>query len=177
MSANRKTIIVLVLLALTAAFSTASNTTYYGKQSSRAAPINFVGTFYGENSRTITYHSDGTMSLVLADMFSDDPTLISAGRRQTPFLGVWRKVDVNKIRVTSLSFVTEAFGHRYGPDGLILKTKWLAIFDDPVKGISPSYTAVNVVVEVFSPDQNPTSDEPVIVVPLPNSRAYRLKAE
>ena len=139
--------------------------------------MKILGTFYGERSRVITYHSDGTMTLVSADMFSDDPELVTAGRRSTPFLGVWRKVGENKIQVTSLSFVTEAFGHNYHPDGFILKTVWVAVFDEPVNGVSPGYMAVNTVAEVFLPDQNPTSDDPISVLPVAETRAHRLVAE
>jgi hypothetical protein len=175
MFANRKTLITLVFLTFTAAFAAAPMAA--DDSSSRATPMKFVGTFYGDNSRIITYNSDGTASLVLADMFTEDLLTPSAGRKTTPMLGVWRKVDNNKIQVTTLSFATEQSGHNYNANGFIFKTKWLAIFDEPVKGVSPGYTAVNIVVEGFLPFQNPITDVPAFVVPQPDGRADRLKAE
>ena len=139
--------------------------------------MKFVGTFYGDSSRIITYNSDGTASLVLADMFTEDASSPSAGRKTTPMMGVWRKAGDNQIQVTMLSFATEQFGHNYNANGCIFKTKWLAIFDEPVKGVSPGYTAVNIVVEGFLPFQNPITDVPAFVVPQPDGRADRLKAE
>lgn len=64
-------------------------------------------------------------------------------------MGVWRKVDSNKIQVTTLSFATEQLGHNFNANAFIFKTKWLAIFDDPVRGVSPGYTAVNILIEGF----------------------------
>lgn len=171
---NRKTFTALMLLAITTAFSTIS---IADGNSSRAAPSKFVGTFYGGKGKTITHHADGTMSLVDANMFSDDPVLATGGRRSTPFQGVWRKVGKNSIQVTSLSFVTEIAGHRYLPDGFIVKVSWLATFDDPVKGISPGYTSTNVVSEIFYPTQNPITDDPILIVDQPDGRGYRLIAE
>jgi hypothetical protein len=175
MFVHRKTLVTLVLLAFTAAFATAPMAA--NDSSSRATPMKFVGTFYGDNSRIITYNSDGTASLVIANMFTEDLTTLSAGRKSTPMMGVWRKVDDNKIQVTTLNFSMEQLGHNYNENGFIFKTKWLAIFDDPVKGVSPGYTAVNIVVEGFLPGQNPTTAEPAFVFPVPDGRADRLEVE
>ena len=169
----QKTLITLVLLVFTAAFATAP----MADNSSRAAPSKFVGTFYGEAGRVTTIHSDGTVSLVFSDMFNGAPDTGLADRRTTPLLGVWRKVDANKIQVTTLSFTTELFGDNYNPDGFILQAKWLSIYDDPVQGVSPSYNSVNVVAEVFFPDQNPITDDPIAVLAQPDARAHRLTAE
>ena len=172
----QKTLITLMLLVFTAAFAAAPMAD--NGNSSRATPMKFVGTFYGEGSRVITYHSDGTVSLVNADMFSDDPNLETGGRRSTPFLGVWQKVDDDTIKATTLSFLTEIAGHNYDPDGVIVKTSWLARYDDPVNGVSPGYTTVgDGLVEVFLPDQNPTSDEPILVVTVPPGRGDRLNVD
>jgi hypothetical protein len=175
MFSNGKTLIVIVLLSFTATLAIAP--TAMGDNSSRAAPAKFVGTFYGDNDRIITYHSDGTLSLVSANMFSDDPAAETAGRKLTPFLGVWKKVGENTIQVSSLSFTTELFGHNFNPNGFIFKTKWLAIYDDAVNGVSPGYTAVNIVVELFLPGQNPIIEAPIQIVPIPDSRAQRLTVE
>jgi hypothetical protein len=176
MYAIQKTLITLMLLVFTAAFATAPMAE--NGNSSRATPMKFVGTFYGEDSRIVSYHSDGTLSLVNANMFSDDPNSVTAGRRSTPQLGVWRKVDKNTIKATSLSFIMEIGSHNYDPSGLIVKTTWLAIFDDRVNGVFSGNTAVNITAEIFLPSQNPTSDdEPVAVVTLPDSRGYRLTVE
>jgi hypothetical protein len=175
MLSNGKTLIAIVLLAFTANLALAP--TAMGDNSSRAAPAKFVGTFYGENDRIITYHSDGTVSLVDSQMFSDDVTNTAGGRKTTPFLGVWKKVGDNMIQVTTLSFATEPTGHNYLPGGLTFKTKWRAIFDEAVNGVSPGYLAVDIVAEVFLPGQNPISDEPFAVVPVQDARSYRLTVE
>ena len=176
MYAIQKTLITIMLLVFTAAFATAQMAD--NGNSSRATPMKFVGTFYAENSRIVTYHSDGTVTLVNANMFSDDPNLETAGRRSTPFLGVWQKVGENTIQATTLSFATEIAGHNYDPDGFIVKTKWLAIHDDLVNGLSPGYNGVgDALVEIFLPNQNPIFDEPIAVITLPPGRADRLYAE
>jgi hypothetical protein len=132
--------------------------------SSHATPKKFVGTFYTE-STIITYHADGTVQQVVAAMFSDDPSDATNGRKFTPFLGAWKKVGENTIRATHLTFGTEQFGHNYPPDnGVIVKTTWMATFDDAVNGVSPGYTIDNLVSEVFFPGQNPATDEPFAVV-------------
>ena len=170
-----KTLSTIMLLVVTAAFATAPMAE--DGNSSKASPQKFVGTFYGENGRTISYHSDGTMSLVDANMFSDDPNLLTAGRRTTPFLGVWKKVGPNTIRVTSLNFATEIAGHDYIPAGFTLKTSWTAVYDAPVEGLSPGYTATEVMVEAFLVGTNPITDGSVAVLALPDSRAERLNAQ
>ena len=177
MQANHKTVIALILLAATAVFSTASISTNYGGKSSKATPIKFVGTYYGVDDRVYSFHSGGTLTLVGANMFTDDPGQLTEGRKSTPFLGIWRKVGANKIEAVSLSFLTEAFGHNYGDAGLIAKTTWVAIFDKPVNGVSPGYTSFDVVVEVFLPDQNPLTDDPLLEFTLPGARADRLTFE
>jgi hypothetical protein len=168
-----KTLITLMLLVFTAAFATAPMAG--NDNSSRATPMKFVGTFYAPAGRTISYHSDGTLSVVNATMFNGDDEL--ADRRTTPFLGVWRKVDDNKIQATALFFTTEAFGDNYSPDGFILKSTWLATYDDMVRGVSPGYNVVDIETEVFFPDQNPITDDPIQVSVIPGGRADRLTAE
>jgi hypothetical protein len=176
MYAIQKTLITLMLLVFTAAFATAPMAG--NGHSSRATPMKFVGTFYAEDGRVITYHSGGTVSLVNANMFSDDPNLETAGRRSTPALGVWKKVGKNTIQATTLSFATEIAGYNYDPDGFIIKSTWLAIYDDKVNGVSPGYNVVgDILVEIFSPSQNPTSDEPIVVITLLSGRADRLNLE
>ena len=169
----QKTLITLMLLVFTAAFATAPMAG--NGNSSRATPMKFVGTFYAPAGRTISYHSDGTLSVVNATMFNGDAEL--ADRRATPLLGVWRKVDDNKIQATALSFTTEAFGNNYRPDGFILKSTWLATYDEPVQGVSPGYNTGDIVTEVFFPDQNPITDDPILVNVLPGGRADRLNVE
>lgn len=172
---TRNKVFAFLALAFTAAFAAAPSA--LGDSVSRATPLKFAGTFFGDNSRIITYNADGTVFLVLADMFTEDVTTPSAGRKTTPQQGVWRKVGANTIQVTTLSFATEQLGHNYNANGFILKTKWLAIFDDPVKGVSPGYTAVNIVAEGFLPGQNPITDSPAFELQLPDGRAERLPAE
>jgi hypothetical protein len=172
MRINGKTLPKIMLLLFSVAFATAPMAS--DGNSSKASPQKFVGTFYGESSRTITYHSDGTMSLVDANMFSDDPNLLTAGRRTTPFQGVWKKVGHNSIRVTTLNFATEIAGHNYISDGFTLKTSWTAVYDAPVNGSSPGYTATEVTVEGFAVGANPITGESVFVLSLPDTRADRL---
>ncbi|MEH6617658.1 MAG: hypothetical protein V7699_07445 [Porticoccus sp.] len=179
MFANRKTIIALLLLAVTAALSTASISTNYGEKSSQAAPALFQGTYYTVNDGTIggtiTFHSDGTVSSIVADMFG-----FAEGRqfrRSTPSQGVWRKVNNNSIQVTTTVFFTEQNGDHYDPDGLIVKVKFLAVFDDPVKGITPGYKSRNLVAEVFVSSQNPNTDTPVSIIELFGNEGFRLEGE
>ena len=123
--------------------------------------MKFVGTFFADNGRLIcTYNSDGTVFLVVADMFTEDLNTLTAGRKTTPWQGGWRKVGDNEIQITLLSFATEPLGHNYNANGVIFKTKWLATFDDPVKGVSHGYTVTNAVLEVYDPGQNPTAEAP-----------------
>jgi hypothetical protein len=159
----------LMLLVFAAAFATAPMAT--ADNSSQAAPSKFVGTFYVESGGVTTIHSDGTVSVVLADMFN------AADRRATPSQGVWRKVGHNKIQVTTIAFITEAFGDNYRPNGFTVKSTWLSTFDDPVQGVSPGYNTVFIAVELFLPDQNPITDDPVAVVARPDTRGYRLTVE
>ena len=173
---NRNSLIALVFLIFAVAFTTAPEA--LGGNSSRATPMKFVGTFVADSGRLIcTYNSDGTVFLVTADMFTEDMNAPTGGRKTTPWQGAWRKVGDNKIQVTLLSFATEPFGHNYNANGLIFKTKWLAEFDDPVKGVSPGYTVTNVVLEGYLPNQNPNTDTPVFSDYLPDGSAYRLLAE
>jgi hypothetical protein len=161
------------LLVIAVLFTTAP--VALGDNSSRATPMKFVGTFYGLEGRVVTYGADGTVSLVNANMFSDDPNLLTAGRRTTPFLGVWRKVGNDTIEATTLSFMTEVAGFDYEDDGFIIKTTWQAKYDDPVNGVSPGYTGLgDIVVEGFTPGQNPVSDTPLFVITLPPANAVRL---
>ena len=106
-----------------------------GANSSRAKPMKFVGTYFAESGRLIcTYNADGTVFLVSADMFTEDVNAPTAARKTTPWQGGWRKVGNNQIQVTLWSFATEPFGHNYNANGVIFRTKWLATFDEAVKG-------------------------------------------
>ena len=73
-------------------------------------------------------------------MFNDDINAPTGWRKTTPWQGVWRKMGNNRIQVTLLSFAMEPFGHNYKASGLMFKTRWLAEFDDSVKGVSAGYT-------------------------------------
>ena len=179
MLASRTAVLTLVLLAATAIFSTASISKNYGEKSSQAAPAKFDGTYYtileeGVVGGVVTFHSDGTVSSLVADMFSNDPAGQRQGSRSTPSQGLWRKVGNNEIKITTTFFFTEQFGDNYNPGGFVVNVQYLAVFDDPIKGVSPGYTSYNGVAELFLPNQNPNTDTPVLVVPLTDSTAYRM---
>jgi len=174
MHTNRTTILALVLLGFTTIFSIVSTADDNNVFRSKAKYMNYVGTYYGEDGSIMTYHSDGTATGTDANMFTEDPSNRLLGRKTTPYLGAWKMVDQNVMLVTVLAFATEQFGHNYSPDGLIYKIKWLAVFDDPAKGPSPSYTIDKLTVEVFLVGQNPITDEPAAVVESPGTRSYRL---
>lgn len=111
-------------------------------------------------------------------MFSDDLNGDYMGRRETPRQGVWRKVGDNKLRITQLAFLTGVQSHDYSPDGVIMKISWLMVFDKLAKGVSMSYTASKILIEIFLPNQNPTTDEPVQVFEAPGGgKGYRLLAK
>jgi hypothetical protein len=172
MSTNNKTIIALVLLAVTAAFSTASVSTNYG------TPGKFQGTYYNSPdgrgvTGVITIHADGTVSSVLGDMFAFSAA--RDNRRSTPARGVWRKVGTNKIRVTIAFFLTEQFGDAYSEGGVIARVSFLAEFNRPEKGRYPGYTTTDVVAEAFLPTQNPNTDAPISVMHLGDGMAYRME--
>jgi hypothetical protein len=180
MSANRKTVVALVLLAITAAFSTASISTNYGNDPAKVSPVSFVGTYYtSRDEATIggmtTFHSDGTVSGVTADMFSFADE--QGNRRTTPLLGVWRKTGHHKIQVTSTFFMTEEFGDNYNPGGLVVRISYLAVFDKTVKGLARGYEVRNLVAEAFLPTQNPNTDTPVAVIELAGGGGFRIRAE
>ena len=139
--------------------------------------MKYVGTYYSDNGQMVTLHSDGTQTTLSASMFSDDPT-VRGGRRTTIAQGVWRKVGKNEIQITNIRFYTESFGHNYQPNGVILKATFVAVFDKLVQGQFPGFTVGNVLIELFQPDQNPVTDEPVGEVTLTDGyRAYRLETE
>jgi hypothetical protein len=173
----QKALITLMLLVFTAAFAAGSMADYHNN--SKAAPMKFVGAYYSLAGDLTTFHSDGTMSAVTSVMFSDDPINNSfQGRKVTPSRGAWRVVGPNTIRVTGIRFLTEAFGHNYQPDGVIVKSTWEAVFDKPVRGKSPAYHVDTITSEIFLPGQNPITDEPVLVLEFPGSEgAIRIKAE
>ena len=174
MYVNQKTAMTLLLLACAAAFAPVS----MAGNASKAAPMKFVGTYYGSSGTVTSFHSDGTMSIVVADMFSDDPASKYEGRKATPGRGAWRVTGANTIRQTNIIFVTEAFGHNFQPGGAILKTTWDAVFDEPVRGRSPGYTLDKTTVEIFLPGQNPITDVPVLVRETPFAgRGIRLEVE
>jgi hypothetical protein len=176
MYAIQKTVMTLLLLVATAAFATVSVAD--GGSASKAAPMKFVGTYYGLSGSVVSFHSDGTMSSVGAAMFSDNPTTVYGGRKVTPHQGVWRVVGDNTIRQTNMFFLTEAFGHNYEPDGVIVKQTWEAVFDKSVQGRSPGYHIDAVTTEIFLPDQNPITDEPLQVIETPfDGRGLRLEVE
>ena len=176
MYAIQKTVMTLLLLACTAAFATVS--VAGNDNASKAAPMNFVGTYYSLGGGLTSFHADGTMSAVASNMFSDDPTSSFQGRKTTSSRGVWRKIGNNTIRVTAIRFLTEAFGHNYDPDGVIVKTSWEAVFDKPVQGKSPGYKAGTILAEIFLPDQNPLTDVPVLTLEFPGSEgAFRLEVD
>jgi len=186
MSINRKTVLVLVILAFTAVFSTASISTNYGKKPGKAAPANFVGTYYTvidgvTTGGVLTLHSDGSVSSVVADMF--EFTEGRAERRSTSSRGVWRKLGNNEVRVTTTFFFSgiptddEPDGV-YAEDGLIVKVSFRAIFEANKNGVSPGYEGRDLVAEVFLPSQNPNTDTPVSIVELgSNGGGYRMVAE
>jgi hypothetical protein len=173
-------VLVLVLLALTSAFSTAA---LADEKRSSATPSKFVGTYAYRNqegniSDITTLHKDGTSSTVSAIMYSDDLNGPFMGRRVTPRQGVWRVVGKNKVRNTQLAFLTGVQSHDYLPDGVIMKISWLMNFDAPVKGELMGYTVNEIRYEIFLPSQNPTTDEPVQLNEFEtDGRAYRLLAK
>jgi hypothetical protein len=176
MYAIQKTVMTLLLLVATAAFATGSMAD--GHNASKAAPMKFVGTYFGLYGATITFNADGTMSAVEAGMFSDDPATSFQGRKLVPSKGVWRAVGDNTIRVTAIRFTTEPFGHNYEPGGLIMKSTWEAVFDKPVQGRCPGYTVSLVVSEFFLPGQNPLADVPLLTVETPAELvAVRMEVE
>jgi hypothetical protein len=176
MYAIQKTLMTLLLLTFTAAFATGSMAG--GGNASKAAPMKFVGNYYSLGGSLTSFHPDGTMSGVASLMFSDDPANSFQGRKATPSRGAWRVVGPNAIRVTGIRFLTEAFGHNYLPDGVIVKSTWEAVFDKPVQGRSPGYHVDTITSEIYLPDQNPLTDEPVLVLEFPGSDgAYRIEVE
>ena len=173
----QKALITLMLLVFTAAFAAGSMADNHN--ASKAAPMKFVGVYYSlAGGALVTFHADGTMSAVNAPMFGDDPENSFQGRKATPSRGAWRVVGPNTIRVTGVRFLTEAFGHNYQPDGVILKSTWEAVFDKPVQGRSPAYHVGITTSKIFLPDQNPLTDEPVLVLEFPGSEgSFRVEAE
>jgi hypothetical protein len=173
----QKALSSLMLLVFTAAFATGSVAS--DPNESNAAPMKFVGTYYGPAGDLIDIDSDGTMSAVASIMFSDDPTNRFGGRKATPSRGAWQVVADNTIRVTGIRFLTEPFGHNYLPNGVIVKSTWEAVFDEPVQGRSPAYHVDIITSKIFLSDQNPLTDEPVLVMEFPGGSegAIRIEAE
>jgi hypothetical protein len=172
----QKALTTLMLLVFTAAFAAGSMAD--NRNASKAAPMKFVGTYYSLGGGLSTFHADGTMSAVTSLMFSEDPDNSFQGRKATPSRGAWRVVGPNAIRVTAIRFLTEAFGHNYLPDGVIVKSIWEAVFDEPVQGRSPGFHVDTITSEIYLPDQNPLTDEPVLVLEFPGGDgAYRIEAE
>ena len=172
MSTYLNRVIALVLLLCATALTTISVAA-----DGNAAPNKYVGTYYGADPTTIaTFHSDGTYFEVFSTMFNDDPN-VNQGTKTTPSQGVWRVVDKNRVRVTSLFFTTEPFGHNYRPGGFIGKLVLEAVFDKPVEGKSPAFTTTNKSLEIFLPDQNPLTDDPIALLPVAEGTWFRLPAE
>lgn len=175
MFANRKTLIALLLLAATAAFSTASISTNYGSSNSNGSSGSFVGAYVVANGGMTTFHSDGTLSGIQSNMFSFEAA--RDYRRTTPSQGVWHNLGKNKVQATTILYLTEQNGDAYDPFGLLVKVSYVAEFDKPVKGKSPGYTTSNVTAEVFSPGSNPNVDAPIYTTQLQGVQAYRLQSE
>ena len=172
----QKALITLMLLVFTAAFAAGSVADNHN--ASKAAPMKFVGTYYSLGGSLATFHADGTMSAVTSLMFSDDPANSFQGRKATPSRGAWQVVANNTIRVTGIRFLTEPFGHNYLPNGVIVKSTWEAVFDEPVQGRSPAYHVGIITSKIFLPGQNPVTDEPVLVLEFPGSEgSFRVEAE
>lgn len=167
MHTMQKTLITLMLLVFTAAFATAP-------MAGNQTPKKFVGTYFtegGDSDQMVTLHSDGTQTTVRAVMFG-------ASGRVTPGMGVWRKLDKNRVVITNVRFQTSADGSTYEPGGFASKTTFIGVFDDAVKGKSPGFNVVDgFLIEIFTPDQNPITDEPVAAFTVPGGyRASRLEA-
>ena len=165
----------LMLLTCAAVMSTSAVADGYGHGKFNATPNKYVGTYYGANPATLnTLHSDGTYSEVFSDMFTEDPNTTQMGAKTTPSHGSWRRIGPNRVRTTSLFFATEPLGHNYRPGGFIGKITSELVFDKPVKGKSPGYNSMNTIVEIFFPDQDPLSDEPIVVIPIEGGRWTRV---
>jgi hypothetical protein len=176
MYAIQKTVITLLLLVCSTSFAPVSMANE--DNATTAAPMKFVGSYYDLGGSLVTFHADGTMSAVNAVMFSDDPTNSFQARKVTPSRGAWQVVGNDTIRVTAIRFLTEAFGHNYEPNGVILKNSWEAVFAKPVRGKSPGYKAGTITSKIFLPDQNPITDEPVLVLEFPGGEgAIRLEVD
>ena len=178
MYAIQKAAMAFVMLVFTATIAPTS--TAGDGNNSKPAPMKFVGTYYGLSGAgaLVTLHSDGTMSAVSSDMFSDDLSNSFQGRKATPSRGVWQVIGENTVRVTAIRFLTEASGHNFVPDGVIMKNSWEAVFDKPVHGRSPGYTSGDVSSKFYLPGANPFSDEPVFELVTPfDGVAVRLVGE
>ena len=117
----------------------------------------------------VAIRSDGTMEHVVADMFSRDD------RRVGPALGVWGRSGKNEIKVTWVRFATEQYGDNFYPNGQTTRMSYKMLFDKPVRGRSNSYKVNGVLIELFSADQNPVTDEPMLSLEWPSSSTgYRL---
>ena len=180
MLTNRRTFITLVLLAVTTAFSTAIL--------ADATPKKFEGTYFfspdGSDNITAsaTLHRGGTITVIEPNMFGGDLDNAAGARRNTPRLGVWRQVGVRKLRVTQMSFFSGVQTHEYftGDEntGTIAKWSFLMVFDMPVEGVPMSYTAKEVSVEIFLPDADPNTADPIDVIEIPVAgKGYRLLAK
>ena len=163
----KKLLFLLMVICLLPISANADNSQVFR---SKANYMKFVGTYYDITGRTVIIHSDGTTVTTRGEMF-DHPE----GHRQTPGLGVWRKVSKNEIKTTTIFFWPEKVSDNWSTNGLTAKITYTLILDDPVNGVSPGWTAINGVAELFQPDQNPVLDEPISVVPVADKRAYRLE--
>ncbi len=176
MLANRKTITAITLMVVAAFFSTAAAVGDNDVFRSKAKYMKYVGTYYTDSGQTVTIHSDGTETTVQASMYSR--TDLGGERRTTPAQGVWRKVGKNEIEITNIRFITDTLGSEYQPDGLIQKSTFVAVFDEPVRGQSLAFTVDGFLIEFFESDQNPITDEPTgVVAATTGYRAYRLEVE
>ena len=170
MSTYREAITLVLLFALAVVFSTTSLADSSIAFRGKAQNMKFVGTYYDVTGRTVIIHSDGTTTTTRGDMFNHPE-----GRRQTPGLGVWRKVGKNEIKTTTIFFWSEEFGDTWSTNGLTAKITYTLILDDAVNGVSPGWTAIDGMAEIFLPDQNPILDDPIAVAPAADKRAYRLE--
>ena len=174
---NRKTMAAVLFMAVTACLSFGVAADDSDVFRSKAKYMKYVGTYYTDSGgQTVTIHSDGTQTTVPANMFSQYPET-GAVRRTTPAQGVWREIGKNEIQITNIRFWTDALGNDYRPDGLIEKATFVAVFDEPVRGQSLRFTVVDgFLLEVFSADKNPITDEPTGVITAPGGYiAYRLQ--
>jgi hypothetical protein len=135
----------------------------------------FVGTYYStaDGGATLTFHADGTMEHMRANMFLGDDS-----RRRTTGRGVWRQSGESEIRVSFIRFSTMPYGDTHDPGGLIHKNTYTTFFDELVEGRYLRYSVGTGLGEYFQPGQNPVTDEPVAALGWEsNSEGYRMEVE